>query len=86
MYKYEPKTTVDWAVQNDNKPLWTRSPKEVRGDEPCRVSRLRAGFTQLGKPPEVVRLDGLGSVFMSLGNTGQQQSRTDNNTLCMDTR
>ena len=28
--KYVPKTTTDWAVQNDNKPLWTRSPKEAR--------------------------------------------------------
>ena len=30
VFKYVPKTTVDWAVQNDNKPLWTRSPKEAR--------------------------------------------------------
>ena len=30
IYKYEPKTVTDWAVQNDNKPLWTRSPREVR--------------------------------------------------------
>ena len=29
-YKYEPKTVTEWAVQNDNKPLWTRSPREVR--------------------------------------------------------
>lgn len=29
VYKYEPKTVSDWAVQNDNKPLWTRSPREV---------------------------------------------------------
>ena len=40
VYKYEPKTTVDWAVQNDNKPLWTRSPKEVR---PTRASARRPG-------------------------------------------
>ena len=39
VYKYEPKTTVDWAVQNDNKPLWTRSPKEVRGDG-CGIHQL----------------------------------------------
>ena len=28
--KTEQKEVVDWAVQNDNKPLWTRSPREVR--------------------------------------------------------
>ena len=27
--KTEPVTSQDWVVQNDNKPLWTRSPKEV---------------------------------------------------------
>ena len=26
----ESKEVWDWRVQNDNKPLWTRSPKEVR--------------------------------------------------------
>ncbi|KAK9820290.1 hypothetical protein WJX72_008653 [[Myrmecia] bisecta] len=29
----ESKTVQDWTVQNDNKPLWTRSPKEVTKDE-----------------------------------------------------
>ena len=28
--KSEGKDVWDWRVQNDNKPLWTRSPKEVR--------------------------------------------------------
>jgi hypothetical protein len=28
--KTEQKEVQDWAVQNDNKPLWTRSPREVR--------------------------------------------------------
>ena len=28
--KSETKETWDWRVQNDNKPLWTRSPKDVR--------------------------------------------------------
>ena len=27
--KTEQKEVQDWAVQNDNKPLWTRSPREV---------------------------------------------------------
>ena len=27
--KTEPVTSQEWVVQNDNKPLWTRSPKEV---------------------------------------------------------
>ena len=27
--KTEPVVSQDWVVQNDNKPLWTRSPKEV---------------------------------------------------------
>jgi len=27
--KSESKEVQDWAVQNDNKPLWTRSPKDV---------------------------------------------------------
>lgn len=26
----ESKEVWDWRVQNDNKPLWTRTPKEVR--------------------------------------------------------
>ena len=30
VFKYEPKTVTDWAVQNDNKPLWTRTPRDVR--------------------------------------------------------
>lgn len=28
--KSEGKEVWDWRVQNDNKPLWTRTPKEVR--------------------------------------------------------
>ena len=24
------KSTADWAIQNDNKPLWTKSPREVK--------------------------------------------------------
>ncbi len=48
VYKYEPKTTVDWAVQNDNKPLWTRSPKEVRGDDPVMRSGSERGRVSLG--------------------------------------
>ena len=28
--KSEKKTEWDWAVQNSNKPIWTRSPKEVQ--------------------------------------------------------
>ena len=27
--KLESSTEWDWAVQNSNKPIWTRSPKEV---------------------------------------------------------
>lgn len=27
--KSEKSTEWDWAVQNSNKPIWTRSPKEV---------------------------------------------------------
>ena len=49
VYKFEPKTTVDWAVQNDNKPLWTRTPKEVRREPGLNVAAhrgmLRHGLT-----------------------------------------
>jgi heat shock protein beta len=31
--KTEQKEVQDWAVQNDNKPLWTRSPREVKKGE-----------------------------------------------------
>lgn len=31
--KTEQKEVQDWAVQNDNKPLWTRSPREVKKEE-----------------------------------------------------
>lgn len=34
--KTEQKEVVDWAVQNDNKPLWTRSPREVRPPFCCK--------------------------------------------------
>lgn len=33
VYKTEWTKTEDWAVQNDNKPLWTRSSKEVSEEE-----------------------------------------------------
>ena len=49
-YKYEPKTVTEWAVQNDNKPLWTRSPREVRrmGSEALRSDGvLHHLFTKL---------------------------------------
>ena len=37
--KSESKEVLDWRIQNDNKPLWTRSPKEVRAlpPSPCRI-------------------------------------------------
>lgn len=28
--KSEKKDVWDWSVQNDNKPIWTRSPREVQ--------------------------------------------------------
>ena len=31
--KSETETKWDWAVQNDNKPLWTRRPREVSQEE-----------------------------------------------------
>jgi len=33
VYKTEWDTVQEWIVQNDSKPLWTRSPKEVEKDE-----------------------------------------------------
>jgi heat shock protein beta len=33
--KSESKEVWDWRVQNDNKPLWTRSPKDVSPTKPC---------------------------------------------------
>ena len=33
--KSEGREAWDWRVQNDNKPLWTRSPKDVRHPCPC---------------------------------------------------
>ena len=33
VYKTEWESSEDWAVQNNNKPLWTRSPREVKPEE-----------------------------------------------------
>lgn len=41
--KTEQKEVQDWAVQNDNKPLWTRSPREVLSAVVC-ISLLRFPF------------------------------------------
>lgn len=29
------KTSEEWAIQNDNKPLWTKSPRDVSASAPC---------------------------------------------------
>ena len=41
--KTEPVTSQDWVVQNDNKPLWTRSPKEV-GEFSALLQLMCEGF------------------------------------------
>lgn len=33
--KSETSTEWDWTLQNNNKPIWTRSPKEVRFGSPA---------------------------------------------------
>lgn len=38
--KSESKQVWDWRVQNDNKPLWTRSPKEVCASGSCMLLPL----------------------------------------------
>ena len=52
------KEVTDWAVQNDNKPLWTRSPREVRPSQhPLPTAHLflvpfeRTHFLQLASLP-----------------------------------
>ena len=40
--KRESRTEWDWTVQNDNKPIWTRSPKEVPRRPVLTATRSRA--------------------------------------------
>ena len=42
--KSEGREAWDWRVQNDNKPLWTRSPKDVRHPSSCLACIYRMGI------------------------------------------
>ncbi|KAG7668452.1 putative Heat shock protein 90-5, chloroplastic [Nannochloris sp. 'desiccata'] len=48
VYKTEWESAEEWAVQNDNKPLWTRSPKEVTKEE--YASFFKASFREFIDP------------------------------------
>ena len=43
--KRESRTEWDWTVQNDNKPIWTRSPKEVHRRPPWQRPRAGPGLS-----------------------------------------
>ena len=45
--KSEAREAWDWRVQNDNKPLWTRSPKDVRHSSSCFACIQSDGTTLL---------------------------------------
>ena len=48
--KSESKEVLDWRIQNDNKPLWTRSPKDVRSSQSLRNLLVQTGCCIIQDP------------------------------------
>lgn len=49
--KSESKEVLDWRIQNDNKPLWTRSPKDVRTPSVLAACASTGLITALNQDP-----------------------------------
>ena len=63
VFKTERKTVEDWAVQNDNKPLWTRPAKDVTREE--QNAFFKATFKEFADPAAVSQFNVEGTLEFS---------------------